>query len=75
MTDAFLAGTDIAQRDAHLQVILTDFTRLYVTAILEWSTTQELLATWDDLAPEGKEALTRQRFEEWAREIDTLLDE
>jgi DNA-binding PadR family transcriptional regulator len=76
VTDAFLAGTDIAQRDAHLRVILTDFTQLYVTAILQWSNrTQELLATWDDLAPEGKEALTRQRFEEWARQIDTLLDE
>jgi len=76
VTDAFLAGTDVAQRDAHLRVILTDFTRLYVTAILQWShRTQELLATWDDVEPEGKEELTRQRLEEWAKEINTLLDE
>jgi PadR family transcriptional regulator, regulatory protein AphA len=76
VTGAFLAGTDVAQRDAHLRVILIDFTRLYVTAVLEWShRTQELLATWDDLDPEGKEALTRERFQQWAQQIDALLDD
>lgn len=76
VTGAFLAGTDVAQRDAHLRVILTDFTRLYVTAILEWAQrTEALLSTWDDLDPDGKEETTRRRFEEWAAEIDRLLDE
>ena len=76
VTGSFLAGTDVAQRDAHLRVIVTDFTRLYVTAILEWShRTQALLAGWDDLEPEGKEALTRERLQAWADEIQMLLDE
>lgn len=76
VTGAFIAGTDVAQRDAHLRVILTDFTRLYVTGILEWSQrTQQLLATWDDLGPEGKEEATQRHFREWAAEIDRLLDE
>ena len=62
VTDAFLAGTDVAQRDAHLRVILTDFTRLYVTAILQRShRTQEPAGDVGRRRAEGKEAVTRQR--------------
>lgn len=73
--DAFLAGEDVAQRDAYVRALLVDFTVDYLEAVIRWSErTGKALERWDSMGPEGKETETRRRFQQGRKRLRALLN-